>query len=86
METSDKGHGKREDAHIKHDIRHARADIHDGVICGGGAKDPVAPEGPNLEKGGEQERDQPGAGDQYHDVDHRGEPSSGEESSVEAKH
>ena len=68
MEIFDEPHGKAEDAHVKYDIRNARANIHDWVIRCGCADDPIAPERPDLKEGGEQERYQPGAGDKYHDL------------------
>ena len=85
VEFSDKRHGKAEDADIKHNVRHARANIHDWVIRRRRAEDPIAPEWPNLEKGSEQKRDQPGACEKYHNIDHNWESASGKESSVEAK-
>ena len=86
MELFDEIHGKAEDAHVEYYIRHARANIHDWVIRCGSADDPIAPERPDLKEDSEQERDQPGAGDKYHDVDHHRKPLSGKESSVKAEY
>lgn len=85
MEFSDKRHGETEDADIKHNVRHARANIHDWVIRRRRAEDPIAPERPNLKEGREQKRDQPGAREEYHDIDHHWESASGKESAIEAK-
>ena len=86
MKLSDERHRKAEDAHIEYNIRHARAHIHDWVIRCRCANDPVAPEWPDLKEGSKEKRDQPGACDKYHDIDHHRKSPSGEKSSVEAKY
>ena len=85
MEIFYEPHGKAEDAQVEYDIRDARADIHDWVVRCGCADNPIAPERPDLKERGEQERDQPGAGDKYHDLDQHRISLGGEKSSVEAE-
>ena len=70
---------------IEHDVGGAVADVHEGVIGGRFAHDPVAPDGVYLEQGGEEEGDEPGDDDDEHDADDGGEAADGEDAGVEVE-
>ena len=61
------------------------ADVHERVIRGRFADDPVAPDGVDLEEGGEEEGDEPGDDDDEHDADDGGEAADGEDAGVEVE-
>ena len=74
-----------QDRYIQYDIRDARTNIHNRVVCGWDTVRPVAPYRPDLEECREEERDGPANGDGYEDPDDAGEAAGGEEAAIEAE-
>ena len=71
--------------YIQYDVRDARTNIHDWVVCRWDTVRPVAPYRPDLEECREEEGDGPADGDGYESPDDAGEASGGEEAAVEAE-
>ena len=86
LQLPDEKRRQAEDGDIEDDIGHATADIHNRVVGRRHAHDPVAPQGPNLEEGSEEEGDQPGDDDDNHNLDGNREAGDGEQSPVKAQH